>query len=111
MIEIIIRNYLVSALTEPVYLQRPASVPQRFVLIEKVGSGRNDGLPSSTFAIQSYAETLYEAAALNERVKATVDRLIKLDEIGGVALNSDYNYTDTTTKEFRYQAVYEIYHY
>jgi len=34
-----------------------------------------------------------------------------LNEIGKVKLNSDYNFTDTVTKQYRYQAVYDISHY
>ena len=48
---------------------------------------------------------------LNEETKIAVDSLIELDEIASVKLNTDYNFTDTTTKKYRYQAVYDIKHY
>ncbi|OOV85805.1 hypothetical protein BTA35_0216720, partial [Oceanospirillum linum] len=64
-----------------------------------------------TFAFQSYAPSMYEAAVLNEAVKETVEGMIELDEISKIKLNSDYNYTDTTTKEYRYQAVFDMNHY
>ena len=54
---------------------------------------------------------MYGAAALNEEVKKAVDSLIELNEIASVTLNTDYNFTDTTTKQYRYQAVYDIKHY
>ena len=54
---------------------------------------------------------MYEAAALNELVKTAADSLVTLDEIASAKLNSDYNFTDTTTKRYRYQAVYDIKHY
>ena len=47
----------------------------------------------------------------NEIVKNAVENLIGLDEIRGISLNGDYNFTDTTTKEYRYQAVFDIGHY
>ncbi|SDQ04437.1 hypothetical protein SAMN04487752_0319, partial [Carnobacterium viridans] len=50
-------------------------------------------------------------ALLNEELKEVVENLILLNEISGVRLNSDYNFTDTTTKEYRYQAVFDINHY
>ena len=34
--------------------------------------------------------------------------LIELDEITSLHLNSDYDYTDTTIKKYRYQAVFDI---
>ncbi len=48
---------------------------------------------------------------LNEQTKTAVDSLIELTEIAKVRLNSDYNFTDTATKRYRYQAVYDLNHY
>ena len=65
--------------------------------------------------IQSYENSMQKAAELNEEVKHWMldgmEGLITLNEVAQVQLNSDYNYTDTTTKEYRYQAVYDIIHY
>jgi hypothetical protein len=36
--------------------------------------------------------------------------LIERDEVTKVTLNSNYNFTDTTTKEYRYQAVFDLYY-
>lgn len=54
---------------------------------------------------------MYEAAVLNEELKEVIESMIELDEISKIKLNSDYNFTDTTTKEYRYQAVFDINHY
>lgn len=62
-------------------------------------------------AIQSYADSMYEAAELNERVKTVMADAVALDDITKVDLNSDYNYTDTANKRYRYQAVFDITHY
>ena len=86
-------------------------MPESYVLFEKTGSGENNLISSSTYAFQSYAPTLYEAALLNAELKEALKDLIKLDEISKIKLNSDFNYTDTTTKEYRYQAVFDITHY
>lgn len=111
MVEVVILNHLKSKLTVPVYLEKPEPLPDEYVLFEKTSSGRFDHLNSSTFAFQSYAKTLYGAASLNKETKEAVDSLIEIDEIAGVQLNSDYNFTDTATKQYRYQAVYNIKHY
>ena len=111
MIEIIVLNYLKNNLSTPVHTEKPTQKPTRYVVLDKIGSTKENHLLSSTIAFQSYAESKYQAALLNEQVKEAVESLIELDEIRGVTLNSDYNFTDTTTKEYRYQAVFEIYHY
>ncbi len=111
MIETTVRDYLKSKLDVPVYLEIPTDAPARYVTLEKTGSGRENFINSATFAVQSRADSMYEAAELNEEVKATMDSLIELDNISRSALNSDYNFTDVTTGKYRYQAVYDlIYH-
>lgn len=111
MIEVIILNYLKTKLSVPIALEKTGSLPQKYVLFEKTGSGKSNHLLSSTFAFQSYAKSMAEAAVLNEEVKQAVENLIELNEIVSVKLNSDYNFTDTTTKEYRYQAIFDIKHY
>lgn len=111
MIEIIIKNYLDSKLEEQVFLEKPSPDYGIYVVFEKVGGNKNNHLSSATFAFQSYANSLYKAAELNEEVKEAIESMIELDEIRGIKLNSDYNFTDTATKEYRYQAVFDIKHY
>lgn len=111
MIEKIVYDYLSEALTVPVRLEVPENPPERFVLLEKTGSGVENQIYSATIAVQSWAETLFEAAALNEQVKAAMDEIVRLPEICRCQLNSDYNFTDTATKRYRYQAVFDLVHY
>lgn len=111
MIEIVIKQFLDKHLSVPAFFERPNELPKKYVLFEKTGSGENNYLPSSTYAFQSYGPSMYEAALLNEKLKEAVKSMIVLDEISKIKLNSDYNFTDTTTKEYRYQAVYDINHY
>lgn len=111
MIELLILEFLKEKLDVPVYLERPNLFDANFVFFEKTGSGRKNYLNNSTFAFQSYGSTLYEAASLNERVKQSLFDMETLNEISKVKLNSDYNFTDTELKQYRYQAVFDIYHY
>lgn len=111
MIEKVILDYLDHELTAPVYMERPVDPPTKYVLIEKTGSGRRNQIYDATLAIQSYAPSLYEAAVLNETVKAEMFDAVTLDNVSRVSLDSDYNFTDAATKQYRYQAVFNITHY
>lgn len=111
MIEKIILDYLSDRLSVPVRMEVPANPPKRFVVLEKTGSSRENHIQSAMFTAQSYAETLLEAAKLNEAVKAVMDDLAELDQICRSELNSDYNFTDTASKRYRYQAVYDVTYY
>ena len=111
MIELTILNYLEKKLEVPVYMEDPNEVIESYVLIEKTGSGGNAHLKNAVIAIQSYAPTLYQAALLNEKVKEAMEKIIELNSVTRCDLNSDYNYTDTSKKQYRYQAIFDITHY
>lgn len=113
MIEITILNHLTSRLSVPVHTEKPEPLPgdRTYVLLGKTGSNELNKTSGSTFVFQSYADSMYNAAVLNKETKTAVKSLIELDEIVSVSLNTDYNFTDTTTKQYRYQAVFDIKHY
>lgn len=91
-------------------MEVPENPPSEYIVIEKTGSARENFVNSATLAIQSCAASLYRAAEINELVKAVMDGIATLDDISSAYLNSDYNFTDTSTKTYRYQAVYDIYY-
>lgn len=109
-IEKTICDYLSQKLDCPVLPEKPKRPFGKMVFVEKTG-GSGELLISSTVAIQSYDGSMFKAAELNEAVKKAMFEMIELDSICKVELNSDYNFTDTETKEYRYQAVFDIIHY
>lgn len=112
MIEVVVLNYLKSVLTDvTVTTEIRQGMGDTFVLIEKTGGGMNDRLFTAKFAVQSWAGSIYDAMALNERVKEAMLNLPSVKEVTKCSLNSDYNYTDTATKHPRYQAVFDVVHY
>lgn len=113
MIEKIILDYLngSSAIQEAglsAFMEVPVVPPAEYITIEKTGSSEENHIRSAMVAIQSYADSLYQAAEINELVIHVMDDMIILPQISRVSLNSDYNFTDTRTKKYRYQAVFNI---
>ena len=112
MIELSILNHLKTELNPTtVTSEIRQDMPDSFVYVEKTGSSQNDRLFHATFAVQSYAASLYDAMVLNEAVKTAMFDAVSLPEVTRVSLNSDYNYPDLSTKRPRYQAVFDIIHY
>lgn len=111
MIEKIILDYLAEKLSVPVRLEEEEGLPAMYVLIEKTGGDKTNFIKRATIAVQSYADSLYEAAELNEKVKEAMFGIVALNSVSKCSLNSDYNYTDTSRKKYRYQAVFDIVHY
>ena len=111
MIEKTILDYLDEHLTVPVYMEEPIDKPVSYVLIERTGSSESDLIESTTLALQSYGASLYDAAVLNMAVKARIKQAVELPTVSAVYINSDYNFTDTETKRYRYQCVAVVTHY
>lgn len=107
-IELEIYKYLKNAGFN-VYMETPENMPAEFVTVEKTGGQYlGNGHASATIAVQSWSESKYKAASLSEKVCNTLDDLAA--EVGCVvtASGADYDYTDTTTKRYRYQAVFTV---
>lgn len=111
MIEQTIYDYLLGRMTVPVYCEIPPEKPGTYVALEKTSGGMENRIPSATIAVQSHAPSLFEAAQLNEDVKTAMLEAVELDDVASVRLNSDYNYTDGTLRQYRYQAVFDVTHY
>ena len=124
MIETYLTAYLLNrtAAGTNVYSERPSEIPDNYILIEKTGSSTENRITTSTIAIQSISNSLnggsmLQAMTLNDEVKAAIlgeddtYGILTEDAIIDVELQSDYNFTDTETKEYRYQAVFNITHY
>lgn len=112
-IEQTVREYMISKLDCPVWMEIPKGViaPEQYVLIQKVGSQSRNHVEQARLAIQSHADSMMNAAQLNEEVISAMKGLSALDAIGRVTLGGDYNFTNTQTKKYRYQAYFEITYY
>ena len=106
------KNYLENKLNITVLLEKPNNPIDKYIVIDRTGSGETNHLPEATVAFQSYANTKYEAALLNESIKEAIKSSVdEMHEVRGITLNSDYPFTDTQSKQYRYQAVYDIRYY
>ena len=110
MIAKILLDYLNEHLSVPVYMEAHSELTD-YVLIDQTGSSRENQITTTTLAIQSYGDTLYNAMFLNESVKQAMDGFLQLPQVARVELQTDYNFTNTTTKQYRWQAVFLITHY
>ena len=116
MIEQIVLEYLTEHIDVPVFMELPEvpsedypTMPERFILLEKVGGGLNDHIDFGSIAVQSYSlNSLYEAAALDEEMRNVMFGILERNDISEIRLASNYNHTDVRTKRYRYQSVFEI---
>lgn len=111
MIEITIKEFLEKELAVPVYFEFPEKPDVRFVVLRKTSGPRENRIDFAQVMADSYAESLLEAAVLNEKVKTAFDALEQLPDICSSNRVTDYPFIDTQNKRYRYQAVQSITHY
>lgn len=113
MIESTILSFLDNAgLDAPLYMEIPENPPDEFYILENTGQSMRDQVRTTTMAVQSYAQSMERAADLAYEIDEVIlETLQELDDVAGVRLNSLYNFTDQSTKQYRYQGVYVITHY
>ena len=119
LIEKVVLDYLSRKLNVPVFTELPEVpsedyrvLPEEFVVIEKTALSMTDMVWTATVAIQSYSlKSMFGAAALDEDVQGFMNEMPReVDAISGLKLNADTNFTDTRTKRYRYQCVYNIFY-
>jgi hypothetical protein len=94
-----------------VYTEIEKSMPDEFITLEKTGGGESNFIGETTIAIQSWADSLARAAEINEIAKDAARNLINDGRVIQADLQTDYPFTDTETKKYRYQAVFYLRNY
>ena len=103
-----LNNY--EALGAPAYMEVPKELTD-FILLDQTGTSTTNHITTTTIAVQSYGKTLWDAMQLNEKVKDAMQQFVWHDNVARVELETDYNFTNTETKQYRWQAVFQITHY
>lgn len=111
MIEKTLLKFLKKELGAEIGLSKESIKGKSYILLERTSGSEKNKIKHCTFAFQSYAPSLFKACELNEKLKTAMEKALNLDEIASVKLDNDYNFTDTETKEYRYQAVFDITYY
>lgn len=76
--------------------------------VQKTGSSNRDHIHRATVAVQSYGLSKEHAATMNEAVIGVMFGITALPDVSSCRLNSDYDFTDTAKRRYRYQAVFDI---
>ena len=110
LIEATVICYLMNALkTEDVYAERPIDPPDEYYIIEKTAAGEENHVQKATIVVQSISSvSLLSAATMSKDVEKAMKNLITVTNVSKCKLNSAYNFTNQETREYRYQAVFDI---
>lgn len=111
LIEETVKNHLDSYFAElgiSVSLEIPKPMPDKFIVFQKIDSGRTDHIEAATIEIHSYAGNKYDAATLDEQVREAMDELNESSVTTSYGGGGDS--FDTTLKMPRYRCYYNLYY-
>lgn len=111
-----VRDYLcaknIEGIGGNVYMDVPTNMSniKEYILIQKTGNSERNMMESPVVAIKSISkQSRYLASLNNERVKEAMRGFrYSVPNVFGCVLNTDYDFTNTATKEYRYQSVWQI---
>lgn len=115
MIETILIKYLteqnIESIGDNVYAEVPAKdIPDNYLVISKLGSSEQDGIYHASVSIDSISnKSLLKAMTINEAVREVMETFAETEAVHSCKFNSDFNNTNTATKEYRYEAVFDFY--
>ena len=81
------------------------------MLLESEMKGNNPTILNENEYEIEEIELIDEDDDFSSESSANKFKIVEMDDISKCQLNSDYNYTDTTRKKYRYQAVYDMVHF
>ena len=114
LIEATVISYLMTALeTENVYAERPTAgngtLPEEYYIVERTGGGERNHIQNAMIAVQSVSSvSLLRAARMNRAAVRAMRSITETEDVSSCRLNADYNFTDTESKQYRYQAVFDM---
>jgi hypothetical protein len=110
-IEATIIGYLNNKLNIEAYAEEPEKAPKQYIVVQNQGTSRSNWLCSSLIAVQVYGTSMLDSINLTQQVQAVMDDIIEEEAITKIEQNSAYPFNDPETHRYRYQVVYDIYHY
>ena len=111
MIEDIIIKHLTDAKLRAYGEDPRDEVAYPYYVVTRTGGGEDEHLRRATLAVQSYGATMYDAALASDAMVSLLLGARTLDSVSSIYLVGEYNFTDRSTKKYRYQAVFEITYY
>lgn len=112
MIEKLLIAYLNNEMDVPVYAEKPIKdIPSQYIVLRLIDSGIVNKINAATVSFESYAESLLQAAELNDKLQEKLFDAITLDEISSSTLGGSSRNIDIQTKAYCYESIFNFYYY
>lgn len=106
-----LKNKNISGLEQNIFLSRPKDIPTTYALIELTANELENTVYTSTFLIEVISSHSRKEA--HDTMNLVVSEMSEFDDAVVTESNllNVIPFDNPTTKEYRYQAIYKIYHY
>ena len=111
MIEVTLREYLSDNMDIPVVMEHPKSSKKKYVLMQLADGGQTNHIDMATFFVNVYADSLYEAAEIKEKVKTLLMDAVSIPGITKVTLGQEQANTDSANHLYLYNLTFNFYYY
>ena len=112
MIEVTLREYLEDNLNKvPVLMEFPKNPPDKFIVLQLADGGQINHIDAATFFVTIYANTLYKAAEIKEKVKTILLNAIEISGVSRSMLGQENAGNDSANHLYTYNLTFNFYYY
>lgn len=108
MIEDLVIGYLNTSGIAPAYPTEPEDKPDEYFVVTRSALSERNHIQTATVHIWSYSNGIYNASALDKRLRDCMKNLISLDQVSRCRLENSFIDIDTTRHIFRYRAEFDV---
>lgn len=109
-IEIEIRNYLLTKLNVPILTEQPTGRQNEYVVFQVTDRGLQNHIESATVEFYCYAESQQEAAELDAELRQAMLDFIEVPYISASKFGGGRNDKDDTLKRYRYRSYFNLFY-
>ena len=109
LIEQKVKEYLDTELDVPVYLETPKNLPSQYIVFTVISRGKEDHINNVTIEFMSYADSKFDAATLDEKVREAMENIVTYPDIS-CHFGGGNDSPDNTVKKYRYRCYFSLYY-
>lgn len=106
----LVKKYLEENMNIPVHMEIPADPPKKYLTIQKLDGGKTNQVKAITLSIEAYDESKYKASMLSDKVEEQMESLGESDKVFSCKLGGGGDDTDSISKKYRFETIWNIYY-